>query len=193
MFIFIDCFLDSIYVCVVGRYKRRIEKGIVNPGAIQYGCWELNSIEHTHKSSLQPVYSFCCFKFYTNISIYSILWLEIWFSDRVLGWQAKAQHSISWAWQHTLVIPALRWKQEGKKFKALFSYISTFPSAVFTLLVGKSQEVSLGSLLPLHTPEVIALMAWQPHLYLFTHDLPSHLTCTYLCAMLRFIPRPHTC
>lgn len=75
--------------------------------------------------------------------------------------------------------------QEGMQLNTVLGYRSALPSAVFTLLVGKPQQVST-------LTEVTALMAWHPCLYLFTHDLPSHLTCTFLCSTLRLKPRPHT-
>lgn len=105
----------------------------------------------------------------------------------VLGWQARspALHKLGKT-AHTCE-DSIEGMQEGKQLNTVLGYRSTLPSAVFTFPVGKAQQVSTS-----HSQKLLSL--WLD-IYVCTssHDSPSHLTCTFLCAMLRLKPRPHTC
>lgn len=162
------------------------ERGHQVPWGHPYGCWELNSSECINKPFLQPVYSFTGVNSTQTCLFTSALWLEMWRSV-VLGWQARSPAL------HKLGTTAHTCEDSTEGYRKVSN--STLSLATEALSLGSLYTPSWEGTAGVHftLTEVTALMAWHPCLYLFTHDLPSHLTCTFLCAMLRLKPRPHTC
>lgn len=112
---------------------------------------------------------------------------------RVPGWQAQspALHKLGLT-AHTYDPSTLRWSRRVRSSRLSWAIWALFPQRFYTpcwevtgsVLGGLSFHFTLTEVLPL----------WlDNHVCTSSHDLPSHLTWTYLCAMLRLKPRTHTC
>jgi hypothetical protein len=146
--------------------------------------FEQQQISFTLKPSLQDVYNFC-YKFYTKISYLQTV---------LCGWRCGSVRECLALQKvgRTAYTCDLSTPSGSRRVRSSRLSLATWPlfsSAILTLLVGKSKELSLGP--SLHFTQVTVLIAWQPCLS-FTHDLPPHLTCIFLCATQRLKPRPRT-